>query len=121
MDQEWGWDINGQPVDLGGTDSEGREVGYIDESGLAWESLKERDIATTCGRYLDAWIVWNRSGGVLGPEPDPEEFARQECLDSENIEAATQAAALETNPGDPFTQMRLRVSAKHQAQRARLN
>jgi len=40
-----GIDDHGQPVRLGEHDSRGHLVGYIDEKGLAWQSLTERLIA----------------------------------------------------------------------------
>ena len=40
-----GIDGHGQPVRLGERDSAGYLVGYIDEHGLAWESLNERIVA----------------------------------------------------------------------------
>jgi hypothetical protein len=115
-----GYDIDGTPVVLGDTDSSGRPVGYIDLEGTAWESLQERDIATTCGRYLEAWNQWNKTGGLLGAEPDPWDAALRECYSLENLEAAAQAAAIETNPEDPLTRMRMKLSAEHIRQRASL-
>ena len=40
-----GLDVHGHPVRLGERDSAGFPVGYIDEHGLAWESLNERIVA----------------------------------------------------------------------------
>jgi hypothetical protein len=40
-----GIDGHGHPVRLGERDSAGYLVGYIDEHGLAWESLNERIVA----------------------------------------------------------------------------
>jgi hypothetical protein len=37
-----GLDTHGQPVRLGERDRDGYLVGYIDEHGLAWESLTEK-------------------------------------------------------------------------------
>lgn len=63
-------DPDGKPVELGGTDSQGYFVGYIDENGHPWESRHERDVATGSGRCLDAFHDYNRHGGVLGNPPD---------------------------------------------------
>jgi hypothetical protein len=49
-----GIDSRRQPVRLGERDTEGRIVGYIDEYGLAWESLTERIVAQRAGRLFDA-------------------------------------------------------------------
>jgi hypothetical protein len=46
-----GLDTHGQPVRLGERDSDGYLVGYIDEHGLAWESLTEK-LAATHGPQL---------------------------------------------------------------------
>lgn len=47
-----GIDSHGQPVRLGEYDSTGHLVGYIDDDGLAWESLRERILAV-CGHGLE--------------------------------------------------------------------
>lgn len=73
--RESGYDTCGVPRSLGEIDSDGVFVGYICEQGTTWESRREHDEAVTAGRYMDAWNHWNRSGGVLGAEPDPEDFA----------------------------------------------
>jgi hypothetical protein len=49
-----GVDASGQPVRLGERDSAGHIVGYIDEQGLAWESLTERIVALDGGRLAEA-------------------------------------------------------------------
>jgi hypothetical protein len=49
-----GVDASGQPVRLGERDSAGHIVGYIDEQGLAWESLTERIVALHGGRLAEA-------------------------------------------------------------------
>ena len=49
-----GVDLAGEPVRLGERDSDGYLVGYVDEAGLAWQSLRERLIATAAGRLVDA-------------------------------------------------------------------
>jgi hypothetical protein len=41
-------------VRLGERDSAGHIVGYIDEQGLAWESLTERIVALHGGRLAEA-------------------------------------------------------------------
>jgi hypothetical protein len=49
-----GIDSRRQPVRLGERDSDGHVVGYIDEDGLAWQSLAERIVARRGGRLFDA-------------------------------------------------------------------
>jgi hypothetical protein len=49
-----GVDASGQPVRLGQRDSAGHIVGYIDEQGLAWESLTERIVAAQGNRLAEA-------------------------------------------------------------------
>jgi hypothetical protein len=120
LNRTTGYDIDGNPVSLGDTDSSGREVGYIDLAGTAWESLEERDIATTCGRYLEAWNRWNRTGGLLGKQPDPREIALRECYDLDNVEVAAEEAARETDPEDLVTQMRMKMNAMQIQMRASL-
>jgi hypothetical protein len=41
-------------VRLGERDSDDYLVGYVDEAGLAWESLRERLVATAAGKLVDA-------------------------------------------------------------------
>ena len=52
-----GVDASGQPVRLGERDSTGHVVGYIDEQGLAWESLTERIVAVKGNRLAEALAV----------------------------------------------------------------
>lgn len=49
-----GVDSHRWPVRLGELDSQGYLVGYIDEDGLAWESLRERIIAVHGQRLAEA-------------------------------------------------------------------
>lgn len=49
-----GIDARGEPVRLGELDSNGHLVGYIDQHGLAWESLTERIIAVHGHRLAEA-------------------------------------------------------------------
>jgi hypothetical protein len=49
-----GLDTHGQPVRLGERDRDGYLVGYIDEHGLAWESLTEKLAATHGSRLAEA-------------------------------------------------------------------
>jgi hypothetical protein len=49
-----GVDSSGQPVRLGERDSSGHLVGYIDDNGLAWESLPERIVAVHGQRLAEA-------------------------------------------------------------------
>ena len=52
-----GVDSSGEPVRLGERDSGGHIVGYIDEQGLAWESLRERILAISGARLAEALAV----------------------------------------------------------------
>jgi hypothetical protein len=52
-----GIDSHGQPVRLGERDSSGHLVGYVDEQGLAWESLGERIVAVYGHRLADAMAL----------------------------------------------------------------
>lgn len=64
-----GHDINGEPVGLGDVDSDGRPVGYIDASGLAWESLTEAQTAVACGRLFDAQQQFRKGLRAVAPVP----------------------------------------------------
>lgn len=55
-----GIDIDGNPVSLGDKDTKGNFVGYIDEHGLAWESILERDIAMSFEPWDVAYLDWVR-------------------------------------------------------------
>ena len=44
------------PVALGGVDSDGCPVGYIDREGLAWASHRERCLAVATGRFDERWV-----------------------------------------------------------------
>lgn len=68
--RETGFDTSGIPASLGDTDTDGHFVGYICEEGITWEDRRERDVAVGAGRCYDAFYAWNRTGGVLGSEPD---------------------------------------------------
>jgi hypothetical protein len=52
-----GVDSSRQPVRLGERDSSGHLVGYIDERGLAWESLIERIVAVHGRRLAEAMAL----------------------------------------------------------------
>lgn len=54
MSNHTGHDSHGNLVTLGGVDTDGQPVGYIDAEGLAWESRAERDAAVGAGRLLEA-------------------------------------------------------------------
>ena len=54
-----GIDSHGQPVRLGEHDTSGHLVGYIDEHGLAWESLTEQLVAAHAGRLSEALALPN--------------------------------------------------------------
>jgi hypothetical protein len=49
-----GIDTHRQPVRLGERDTDGHIVGYIDDDGLAWQSLAERIVAERAGHLFDA-------------------------------------------------------------------
>lgn len=85
-----GVDANGQPVRLGEFDSMGHIVGYIDEEGSCWESLRERDCSTTAGRFEEAMTLFRRGESTV--RPDPDEFAREHCKDPGNHEEAAREA-----------------------------
>ena len=52
-----GVDSSGQPVRLGERDASGHLVGYIDEHGLAWQSLTERIVAAEGQRLAEAMAL----------------------------------------------------------------
>jgi hypothetical protein len=52
-----GIDSGGEPVRLGERDSTGHLVGYVDQHGLAWESLTERIVAVHGHRLADAMAL----------------------------------------------------------------
>jgi hypothetical protein len=52
-----GVDSSRQPVRLGERDSSGHLVGYIDEHGLAWQSLIERIVAVHGQRLAEAMAL----------------------------------------------------------------
>lgn len=85
-----GVDVNGKPVRLGEFDSLGHIVGYIDESGSCWESLRERDCSVTAGRFEEAMTLFRR--GETTVRPDPVEFAREHCMDPAHREEAAREA-----------------------------
>jgi hypothetical protein len=83
-----GVDSHGEPVRLGERDSDGYLVGYIDEHGLAWESLIEKLCATHGGRLAEALSL---------PDDDSRrdeliETALAELPDELIIDAAREAA-----------------------------
>jgi hypothetical protein len=49
-----GIDTRREPVRLGERDTDGHIVGYIDEQGLAWQSLAETIVARHSGRLFEA-------------------------------------------------------------------
>ena len=82
-----GVDLSGEPVRLGERDSDGYLVGYIDDEGGAWESLRERLVATAAGRLVDALALpeGDRRDGLI-------EAAISELPDELLVEALRQAA-----------------------------
>lgn len=96
MDDEFigltaGVDANGNPVRLGERDSMGHVVGYIEEDGTPWESLRERDYAVTAGEYRRALLAW-MSGDERFRQPRAEDVARATCIDPQHCEGAAQEA-----------------------------
>lgn len=80
-----GLDTNGEVKRLGETDSLGYQVGWIDEDGCCWESVRERDIAIATGRWLDARKEWQ--AGVRSRFPSRLLFAVKESHQKRNIPA----------------------------------
>lgn len=89
----------GQTHELGGFDCDGYFIGYIDD-GTCWESVRERDVSITTGRFEEAWNRWNCCGGVLGAEPSPEDFARIYCREIDSIEEAIRECQNRIDPDD---------------------
>lgn len=102
MSQQNGQDTHGNPVTLGERDTDGIKVGFIDQQGLAWESIEERDLALTAGRYQDAIIAWRSSGkpwakiddkGKVSLHcPSAAQIAAETCLSKANHRKAARAA-----------------------------
>lgn len=113
-----GYDSWGKLVSLGDIDSDGCFVGYISGDGLAWESRRECDEAITAGRFMDAWNKWNRAGGLLGTEPQPEEFAAAIAIPENYLFAlkAAQTAWQDYLPGGIF-----HIAVQRRANNASLN
>ena len=84
-----GKDVDGIARRLGDRDSMGHIVGFIDDEGNCWESVGERDRTTASGRYMDAMIAWEKTGGT---KPIPTLVALECCFDPENISAAVKEA-----------------------------
>lgn len=99
-----GHDSHGNPVAVGDRDTDNVIVGFIDEGGLAWESVYERDLAVTAGRYDDAMTAWKREYGsemVAKNDdgsfraivcPNPWAIAKEVCLNPQNVNAAADSA-----------------------------
>ena len=121
MSQQNGQDTHGSPVTLGEIDTDGIKVGFIDQQGLAWESVEERDLALTAGRYQDAIIAWRSSGkpwaeiddkGKVSLHcPSATQIAAETCLSKANRSKAARAArkAIQQN-----RQIRAAASARGQ-------
>jgi hypothetical protein len=107
-----GRDAHGACRELGEIDSDGHPVGWIAVDGSCWQSRREHEIAIASGRYLDAWLRWNRTGGALGTEPDPARFVARYCSPDCEDEALRECAdALEL----------LRLGIAHRARAAQRN
>jgi hypothetical protein len=107
-----GRDAHGVWRELGDIDSDGYLVGWIAPDGSCWQSRCEHEIAIACGRYLDAWLRWNRTGGALGTEPDPARFVARYCSpDCEDEALHDCAEAIEL----------LRLGIAHRARAAQRN
>lgn len=113
-----GRDSHGNAVTLGGRDTDNVPVGFIDGDGLGWESVRERDLAVTAGRYLDAMIAWKRDcggeivrrgadGSVTILYPNPWAIAKAVCLDPANVNDAADNAV-----SDYLFEIRLRRAAR---------
>lgn len=64
-----------QQHELGEHDCEGNFVGWVEApDGPGFVNREERDGTLAGGAYITAWERWNRAGGVLGPEPQLDEF-----------------------------------------------
>lgn len=90
-----GHDAYGQPCEIGDLDSDGETVGFIDETGLAWASESEANIARAVGEHCDAFNAHNLTGGALGVTPDPEAIIARHC-DPGSGDACEALALIET-------------------------
>lgn len=116
-----GVDSHGNPVRLGEVDTDGFVVGFIDPDGTCWESITERDVATTCGRFMEAWNDWNRCGGLLGSEPDAYAVAQRECIHPDSVDVAADEALSQIDPEDPVSRAMMHFIAKQRSAQAVLN
>lgn len=94
-----GFDSSNKPVVLGGTDSDGKRVGFIDADGLCWESVRERDLLLTSARYNDALIERKRNPNA--PPAVVGYIARVTCLDKNNRGDAIKYALAMNDPNAP--------------------
>jgi hypothetical protein len=74
-----GRDAHGAWRGLGDIDTDGYLVGWIAPDGSCWQSRSEHEITIASGRYLGAWLRWNRTGAALATEPDPARFVARHC------------------------------------------
>jgi hypothetical protein len=81
-----GIDSHGEPVRLGERDTSGYLVGYIDDDGLAWESLRERIVAIQGQRLADALAPANPPGSPVEQALDE---VPDELISAVALEAAT--------------------------------
>ena len=95
----------GQTHELGEYDCWDCFVGWID-GGTCWESVTERDVAITVARFSEAWFLWNRCGGILGTEPNPEAFALEICFEAASIDEAIRECQQAIDPEDWLNQIR---------------
>ena len=116
-----GKDSHGNTVRLGETDGDGFLVGFIGADGACWESITERDVATTCGRFMDEWNQWNRCGGLLGAEPEAYVVAQRECIHPDSVDLAATEAQSQIDFEDPVSRAMMRRIAKLRNQQAQLN
>jgi hypothetical protein len=79
-----GRDAHGVCRELGDIDSDGYLVGWIAPDGSCWESRREHEIAISSGRYLDAWVRWNRQAAPWAPSPTPPGSSRHGSPDCED-------------------------------------
>jgi len=108
--QTAGVDVNGNPVKLGEFDSMGHIVGYIDDEGNCYESIRERDCCVSAGRFHDQVVAFRR--GEREDMPDPTAVAKANCMEEANVPHAVSEIkeehefmeALRPPSGDPLKQ-----------------
>lgn len=95
-----GHDSNGGQVFLGGLDSEGRRVGFIDSDGLAYESLEERDKIRSEAAVENALRQWQERA-FQDPMPSPADIIREASI--QEVTADFEEAIYETFRDEPLS------------------